>query len=117
MPLSMREPFTKGATMRGNCWRWIGLVGSGWIMIATMGLVSGLGEPPSASAPLPQAPEGVRVLAVAAFEAKEQEPVRIAAHPVTGRLYVLGGRGDVTLLDVQSCTKQRVISGREHIAE
>jgi len=56
------------------------------------GLVSGVGEAPSASAPLPQAPEGVRILAVAAFEAKEQEPVRIAAHPVTGRLYVLGGR-------------------------
>src|SRR6266480_5817426 len=102
MPLSMRELFTKGATMRGNCWRWIGSVGSGWIMIAAMGLVSGVGEAPSASAPLPQAPEGVRVLAVAAFEAKEQEPVRIAAHPVTGRLYVLGGGGDVTSLDVQS---------------
>jgi len=26
---------------------------------------------------LPQAPEGVRILAVAAFEAKEQEPVRM----------------------------------------
>src|SRR5205807_2137922 len=82
------------APLRGNCWRWIGLVGSGWIMIATMGLACGVGEPPPASAPLPQAPEGVRILAVAAFEPKEQEPVRIAAHPVTGRLYVLGGGGD-----------------------
>ncbi len=92
-------------------------MGSGWIIIATIGLISGVGEPPSTSAPLPQAPEGVRILAVAAFEPKEQEPVRIAAHPVTGRLYVLGGGGDVTLLDVQSGKKQRVISGREYIEE
>src|SRR5207244_11557057 len=81
------------------------------------GLILGGGVPPSASAHLPQAPEDVRVLAAAAFEAKEQEPVRIAAHPVTGRPYVLGGGGDVTLLDVQSGKKQRVISGREYIEE
>src|SRR5438132_1200591 len=103
--------------MRGSYGRWMGLVGLGCITMGFLGQAQSVVEPPSASAPLPQAPEGVRVLAVAGFEPKEQEPVRIAAHPATGRLYVLGGGGDVTLLDVQSGKKQRVISGSEYIEE
>src|SRR5579864_6880467 len=70
-----------------------------------------------AGAPLPEAPEGVQVRSVATFGAQEQEPVRIAAHPVTGKLYVLGGGGDVTLLDLQAGKKRRVLAGRDYIEE
>jgi glucose/arabinose dehydrogenase len=98
-------------------------MGLGWSLVGALGLVYGIGDPPSGSAPLPQAPEGVRVVAVATFEPKEQEPVRIAAHPTNGRLYVLGGGGDITLLDLReqappgSPRKRRVLSGSEYIEE
>jgi glucose/arabinose dehydrogenase len=55
------------------------------------------------------------VRVVSSFEPGDQEPVRIAAHPITGRLYVLGGGGDVSLLDVESGTKSRVLTGRDYI--
>src|SRR5438105_3703309 len=109
--------------MRSGLWRRIGLIGLGWCLLGALGLVYGFGEQPAGSAPLPQAPEGVRVLAVANFETKEQEPVRIAAHPTNGRLYVLGGGGDITLLDLReqappgSTRKRRVLSGSEYIEE
>src|SRR5260370_16905615 len=37
---------------------------------------------------LPQAPDGVRVRVVARFTPQDQEPLRSAAHPTTGKLYV-----------------------------
>lgn len=60
-------------------------------------------------------PEGVQLRTVAAFGSAEQEPVRIAAHPVSGRLYVLGGGGDLTLVDPDTGTKKRVLSGESYI--
>src|SRR5262249_22724628 len=69
------------------------------------------------TAPLPRAPEGLRIRQVAGFESSDQEPVRIAAHPKTGMLYVLGGGGDVTLLDVAGGKKRRVLSGNDYIVE
>ena len=45
---------------------------------------------------------------ILSFDEGDQEPVRIAAHPVTGRLYVLGGGGDVNLLDAEAGTKRRI---------
>jgi hypothetical protein len=104
-------------------WRRTGVMVLGWCVVGALGLMYGFGDPSSGSAPLPQAPEGVRVLAVANFEAKEQEPVRIAAHPTNGRLYVLGGGGDITLLDLRkqarpgSPRKRRVLAGSEYIEE
>src|SRR5207245_6605473 len=67
------------------------------------------------SEPLPQAPDGLQVRAVAPFTPQDQEPVRIAAHPQTGRLYGLGGGGDIYLLDVESQSKRRVWSGADYI--
>jgi glucose/arabinose dehydrogenase len=55
------------------------------------------------------------VRVVSSFEPGDQEPVRIAARPITGRLYVLGGGGDVSMLDVESGTKSRVLTGRDYI--
>ena len=54
---------------------------------------------PRTSGPLPQAPEGLHVRELARFGPDDQEPVRIAAQPGTGRLFVLGGGGDVTAID------------------
>jgi hypothetical protein len=71
----------------------------------------------AAAEPLPQAPEGMQVRAVASFTAADQEPVRIAAHPDTGRLYVLGGGGDVFLVDPASGTKRRVLAGADYIEQ
>jgi glucose/arabinose dehydrogenase len=91
-----------------------------WCIAATLGylgLAAGNTETPSEPAPLPQPPEGIRVLAVASFGPKDQEPVRIAAHPVTGKLYILGAGGDVTLLDPLTARKRRVLSGSEYIEE
>ena len=64
---------------------------------------------------LPPAPPGVAVRSVATFGAMDQEPVRIAAHPATGRLYVLGGGGDVTLVEPISGRKRRVLVGADYI--
>jgi hypothetical protein len=72
---------------------------------------------PAAAVDLPQAPEGVRVRAVTAFGPGEQRPVRIAARPATGRLYVLGGGGDVWLLDPATGKRRAVLKGRDYIDE
>jgi Glucose / Sorbosone dehydrogenase len=57
----------------------------------------------------------LRVRVATVFGPGDQEPVRIAAHPGTGRLYVLGGGGDVSLLDPTHGTKQRVLAGADYI--
>jgi glucose/sorbosone dehydrogenase len=64
---------------------------------------------------LPQAPADVQIRVVARFEPGDQEPVRIAAHPSSGRLYVLGGGGDVSLLDVETGSKRLVLKGADYI--
>lgn len=67
--------------------------------------------------PVPKAPAGVRVRVVATSERGDQEPVRIAAHPGSGRLYVLGGGGDVSLVDPASGRKTRVLTGSDYIEQ
>ena len=67
--------------------------------------------------PVPTPPAGTRVRVISTFDEGEQEPVRIAAQPVTERLYVLGGGGDVYLLDVVAGTKRRVLTGRDFIEQ
>jgi glucose/arabinose dehydrogenase len=59
----------------------------------------------------------VRVRVVAHFTPKDQEPVRIAAHPTTGRLYVLGGGGEILLLDPKAGKHRRVLAGADYIEE
>jgi glucose/arabinose dehydrogenase len=73
-------------------------------------------QPPTKDA-LPNAPDGVSVRVAATFGSGDQEPVRIATHPATGTLYVLGGGGDVTVIDPNARTKRRVLSGRDYIAQ
>ncbi len=73
------------------------------------------GETSSNTEKLPQAPAGLHVTAVAKFTPQDQEPVRIATHTTTGRLYVLGGGGDVFLLDPQGRSKRRVLPGTDYI--
>ncbi|HJT76045.1 MAG TPA: PQQ-dependent sugar dehydrogenase, partial [Gemmataceae bacterium] len=76
----------------------------------------GMAHAPAAE-PLPQAPPGTRVRAVASFTPHDQEPVRIAAHPADGRLFVLGGGGDVYLLDPAAGTKRRVLAGADYVEQ
>jgi hypothetical protein len=64
---------------------------------------------------LPEAPQGCQVREAASFTSQDQEPVRIAAHPTTGRLYVLGGGGDITQVDPVTRTKRRVLRGDDYI--
>src|SRR5437763_8886486 len=71
----------------------------------------------AAGEPLPAAPEGVELRAVASFTPQDQEPARNAAHPQTGKLYVLGGDGDVYLLDPAAHSKQRVLAGADYIGQ
>ncbi len=60
---------------------------------------------------------GLSLRVVAAFGPGEQEPVRIAAHPTSGRLYVLGGGGDVALLDTATGKHRRVLAGADYIEQ
>jgi hypothetical protein len=69
------------------------------------------------AATLPAAPDGCKVRVVAAFADGEQEPVRIAAHPTTGWLYVLGGGGDVTLIEPDSGKKRLLLKGDDYIEQ
>ena len=81
---------------------------------------NGAASPPAAARtkePLPEAAAGLTVRPVAHFTAGDQEPVRIAAHPATGRLYVLGGGGDVALLDLAAGTHRRVLKGADYIEQ
>src|SRR5262249_14699726 len=80
-------------------------------------LLAGCAADPAPSPPLPKPPDGVKVRVVAAFEPGDQEPVRIAAHPDGGKLYVLGGGGDVFLLDPDTGKKRRVLAGAEYIVD
>ena len=52
---------------------------------------------------------------MASFGPDDQEPVRIAAQPGTGRLFVLGGGGDVTVIDPKSGAMRRVLEGKDYI--
>src|SRR6516164_4223338 len=84
-----------------------------WVFLDRPG---GAASPPAAASPkepLPEAVAGLMVRPVAHFTARDQEPVRIAAHPATGRLYVLGGGGDVALLDPAAGTHRRVLKGAD----
>jgi hypothetical protein len=80
-------------------------------------LLTGLAwpSPPALAADLPRAPEGVHLREVTAFPSQEQEPVRVVAHPASGRLYVLGAGGDVTLVDPASGARRRVLAGADYI--
>ncbi len=84
--------------------------------VAAIGILtaSASADPP-ASVPLPEAPEGIHVRSLACFGTDDQEPVRIAAQPGTGRLFVLGGGGDVTAIDPKSGTMRRVLEGKDYI--
>src|SRR5262245_9624344 len=64
---------------------------------------------------LPQAPDGLGVRAVTTFGPKDQEPVRIAAGPQSGKLYVLGGGGDVSVIDPQTGGKRLLYAGADYI--
>jgi glucose/arabinose dehydrogenase len=74
-------------------------------------------EQPARPPELPHAPEGTQVRVVTSFEKGNQEPVRIAAHPASGKLYVLGGGGDVTLVDPQSGRRQLLCKGSDYIEQ
>jgi glucose/arabinose dehydrogenase len=56
------------------------------------------------------------VRTVASFQPGDQEPVRIAAHPSSGHLYVLGGGGDVWRIDPGKGRRDRVLRGQDYIA-
>ena len=73
----------------------------------------------AATAPLPQAPEGLRVREVVGFKGRDQEPVRVAPHPtIPGRLYVLGAGGDVYLVDASPGGRsRRVVAGADYVQE
>src|SRR5713226_3982770 len=89
------------------------------LLCTRMALANPRGGDSSATAGerLPQAPEGCQIREAASFTSQDQEPVRIAAHPSTGRLYVLGGGGDVTLLDPKSGKRRRVLTGADYIEQ
>jgi hypothetical protein len=74
-------------------------------------------EPPPDRLPTGPAADGLRMRVVSTYDPGEQEPVRIAAHPVSGRLYVLGGGGDVCGIDPQSGARRRVLSGKDYIEQ
>ncbi|HEV3258924.1 MAG TPA: PQQ-dependent sugar dehydrogenase [Gemmataceae bacterium] len=89
-------------------------------VLVPLGFPRGLPPPDSLSTvPLPQAPDGLRVREVAAFNGRDQEPVRVAGHPTRpGRLYVLGAGGDVYMMDAGSGAKhRRVVAGTDYIEE
>ena len=101
--------------------RWILLM---LLLLVCAGLSAGINpaarrradSPRADPPPLPQAPEGVRVRALTNFDANDQDPVRIAAHP-GGKLLVLGGGGDVFLIDAESGKKKRVLKGADYIEQ
>src|SRR5262249_5341945 len=84
------------------------------VFVGTLGADS---ASPALGETLPRAPEGCRLAALTNFTPGEQEPVRLAAHPVTGLLYVLGGGGDVTEVDPVSGKKHRVLAGADYIEQ
>jgi hypothetical protein len=85
-----------------------------WAWLSWPGLAQDKATP-AAAAPLPTAPDGLRVRVAATFSPEDQEPVRLAVHPTTDRIYVLGGGGDVALLDPETRTQRRVLKGADYI--
>jgi glucose/arabinose dehydrogenase len=71
----------------------------------------------TAERPLPQAPDGLQVRSVVEFGAGDEEPVRIAAHPGSGSLFVLGGGGEISAIDPVKGTKRRLFKGGDYIVE
>src|SRR5215212_8892246 len=59
----------------------------------------------------------VKARPLTSFVAGEQEPVRIAAHPTAPWLYVLGGGGDVWLLDPATGKRALALKGADYIAQ
>src|SRR5438552_15705339 len=64
---------------------------------------------------LPEAPEGVRVRQVAAMGPGDLLPIRIAAHPKNGLLFVLCLNGDLWQIDPASGDKSKVLEGDTYI--
>jgi hypothetical protein len=73
--------------------------------------------PPALDPPVTLAAPDLRVRLVTAFTAGNQEPVRIAAHPTDGSLYVLGGGGDVWRIDPGKGTRKLVLKGSAYITQ
>jgi len=65
--------------------------------------------------PLPQAPDGVQVRQVATMGPGDLLPVRIAAHPKTGLLFVLCLNGDLWQVDPAKGDKSKVLEGDAYI--
>jgi glucose/arabinose dehydrogenase len=92
------------------------------LLAAVAALASGFLVLPATAAPggadaLPQPPDGLQVRAVATFGPKDQEPVRIVAGPVSGKLYVLGGGGDVSVIDPQTGVKRLLYAGADYVEQ
>ncbi len=59
----------------------------------------------------------VEARALASFGPGEQEPVRLAAHPAGGWLYVLGGGGDVWRIDLATDKRTRALQGADYVEQ
>lgn len=70
-------------------------------------------------AALPQAPDGVAVRQVVALgcPTPNVNPVRVAAHPVTGKLWVLYLDGDLWEVDPDAGTKRLAIAAKDYHAQ
>jgi hypothetical protein len=66
---------------------------------------------------LPQPPDGLGIRAVTTFGPMDQEPVRLAAGPVSGKLYVLGGGGDISVLDPRTGARRLLYAGADYISQ
>src|SRR5262249_14115131 len=70
---------------------------------------------PALSPPVTLAAADLSVRLVSAFDRNEQEPVRPAAPPADGSLYVLGGGGDVWRIDPATGMRRLVLRGADYI--
>lgn len=89
-----------------------------WILF--LGALQGrlcLAKPEREPLGLPKTPEGVVARSLSEFEESDQEPTRLAIQPKTGRIYVLGGGGDVTVVDPKNGAKRRVLAGADYIEQ
>jgi hypothetical protein len=66
---------------------------------------------------LPTPPDGVGVRVLTEFAPGDQEPVRICAHPVHGQLYVLGGGGDVWMVNADTGARRLVLRAADYIQQ
>jgi glucose/arabinose dehydrogenase len=78
---------------------------------------SGLRAADSSDPTPPSGPYGCRVRVVTRFGRGDQEPVRVTAGPRSGRLYVLGGGGDVTRIDPGTGRKVLLLKGGDYIEQ